>query len=188
MQPAAPQTDSLQRHFDSITTTYGDIYVVNLVNQKGYEKPVKEALERSLQELNNPSVHYTYFDFHHECKGLRFDRVSLLLDRMENELNQQGWASLLVYQPMTCQADITLSRCSYFYQDVTQSGGKPQRQQKSIVRTNCMDSLDRTNVVQSTMAKWALTQQLRQAGVLSEKETLDSHPDFIYLFRNGERS
>lgn len=49
-----------------------------------------------------------------------------------------------------------------------------------------MDSLDRTNVVQSTMAKWALTQQLRQAGVLSEKETLDIHPDFIYLFRNGQ--
>ena len=81
---------------------------------------------------------------------------------------------------------ITLSRCSYFYQDVTLSDGKPQRQQKSIVRTNCMDSLDRTNVVQSTMAKWALTQQLRQAGVLSEKETLDIHPDFIYLFRNGQ--
>lgn len=45
--------------------------------------------------------------------------------------------------------------------------------------------LDRTNVVQSTLAKWALTQQLRQAGVLGQKETLDQHQDFIYLFRNG---
>lgn len=29
---------------------------------------------------------------------------------------------------------------SYFYQDITQDGGKPQRTQSSIVRTNCMDS------------------------------------------------
>ena len=48
-------------------------------------------------------------------------------------------------------------------------------------------SLDRTNVVQSTFAKWSLTQQLRQAGVLDHKEMLDQHEDFIYLFRNGRR-
>lgn len=47
-------------------------------------------------------------------------------------------------------------------------------------------SLDRTNVVQSTLAKWALTQQLRQAGVLGTNETLDQHPDFIFMFRNGK--
>lgn len=64
--------------------------MVNLVNQKGYEKPVKDALERGLEALANPKVHYTYFDFHHECKGLRFDRVSILLDGLEEELYQQG--------------------------------------------------------------------------------------------------
>lgn len=48
--------------------------------------------------------------------------------------------------------------------------------------------LDRTNVVQSTFAKWALTQQLRQAGVLNAKETLDEHPQFMFLYRNGKLS
>lgn len=48
-----------------------------------------------------------------------------------------------------------------------------------------LSRLDRTNVVQSTFAKWAITQQLRQAGVLGAKETVDDHQDFIYLYRNG---
>ncbi|CAD6582654.1 MAG: hypothetical protein CYPHOPRED_002091 [Cyphobasidiales sp. Tagirdzhanova-0007] len=154
--------ESLRLHFDSLHASYGDVYLVNLVNQKGYEKPVKEAFERALEELDSPKVHYTYFDFHHECKGLRFDRVSVLVDRLEQDLYQQG----------------------YFYHDSNTSASRPQRTQSSAVRTNCMDSLDRTNVVQSTLASWALTQQLRQAGVLGHKETLDQHEDFIYLFRN----
>lgn len=47
-------------------------------------------------------------------------------------------------------------------------------------------SLDRTNVVQSTFAKWALTQQLKQANVLGDNESLDAFPDFMFLFRNGQ--
>lgn len=85
-----PQVDSLRRHVEPLVQQYGDIYIVNLVNQKGYEKPVKEAFERAVTELDNSHVHYTYFDFHHECKGLRFDRVSLLIDRLEEDLYQQG--------------------------------------------------------------------------------------------------
>ncbi|CEQ41659.1 SPOSA6832_03410 [Sporobolomyces salmonicolor] len=154
--------ESLSRHFESQISIYGDQYLVNLVNQKGYEKPVKEAYERALEAMNNPRVHYTYFDFHHECRGLRFDRVSVLIDGLDEELKEQG----------------------YFYHDTTASS-HPQRKQTSVVRTNCMDCLDRTNVVQSALGKWVLNNQLRQAGVLSVKESVDEHPAFLALFRNG---
>ena len=82
--------ESLTRHFDQQVALYGDQYLVNLVNQKGYEKPVKEAYERAVDALRNPRVHYTYFDFPHECKGLRFDRVSVLIDSLDEELHQQA--------------------------------------------------------------------------------------------------
>lgn len=49
-------------------------------------------------------------------------------------------------------------------------------------------SLDRTNVVQSALGKWVLNNQLRQAGVLSVKESIDEHPVFLDLFRNSESS
>ena len=49
-----------------------------------------------------------------------------------------------------------------------------------------MDCLDRTNVVQSALAKWVLNNQLREIGILSVKESVDEHYSFLNLFRNGE--
>ena len=57
-------------------------------------------------------------------------------------------------------------------------------QQTAAVRTNCMDCLDRTNVVQSMLARFTLTRQLVDAGVLRAGETQDSDPVFASLFRN----
>lgn len=48
-----------------------------------------------------------------------------------------------------------------------------------------MDCLDRTNVTQAALGKWALDRQLRDAGVLSHKETVEDHPEFMNIFRNG---
>ncbi|KWU45084.1 hypothetical protein RHOSPDRAFT_33333 [Rhodotorula sp. JG-1b] len=157
----AATADSLRRHFEQQISLYGDQFLVNLVNSSGYEQPVKEAYERALHALANPRVHYTYFDFHKECKGLRFDRVSVLIDQLHEDLERQG----------------------YFYHDVSASS-QPQRKQSSVVRTNCMDCLDRTNVVQSALGKWVLNNQLRQVGVLSVKESIDEHAAFLDLFRN----
>ena len=47
-------------------------------------------------------------------------------------------------------------------------------------------SLDRTNVVQSALGKWVLNNQLRQIGVLGNKESVDEHPVFLHLFRNRQ--
>lgn len=49
-----------------------------------------------------------------------------------------------------------------------------------------MDCLDRTNVAQAALAKDALHHQLRMLGVLSHKEIIDDHYEFIHTFRQGE--
>lgn len=157
----ADTVESSRRHFDAQVEQYGDVYAVNLVNQKGYEKAVKDAFEKAVATAANPKVHYTYFDFHHECKGLRFDRVQLLIDALQDDLTTQG----------------------YFAHDTT-SSSRPQHLQTSVVRSNCMDCLDRTNVVQSALASWVLTRQLQEAGVLSPTESVTDHAAFIYIFRN----
>lgn len=35
-------------------------------------------------------VRYQYFDFHSECKHMRWDRISILLDQMKDDLVRQG--------------------------------------------------------------------------------------------------
>ncbi|KAG8797549.1 hypothetical protein FRC16_008752 [Serendipita sp. 398] len=132
---------------------------VNLVNSKGHEQQVKEAYERNVKTVALPSVQYHHFDFHKECRHMRWDRISILIDQLEPELEEKG----------------------FFH--VTAAGGV-QKWQLGVVRTNCMDNLDRTNVVQSALAKWSLNRQLRELGVLSDGETVDQHEPFMVLFRN----
>ena len=38
-----------------------------------------------------PKTKYEYFDFHNECKNMRWDRISVLLAKLEEDLIQQGY-------------------------------------------------------------------------------------------------
>lgn len=180
-------------HFDEQIRLYGDNYLVNLVNQKGREKRVKEAyeqivkflisspLESSIQDnmsdekfhIVEPSsrrqefdrLHYVYFDFHNETKGLQWHRAQLLLDQLHDALDKQQY-----FRGVDMPADL-------------EGRLEVRNHQTSVVRTNCMDCLDRTNVVQSMLARAALNRQLTDLGVLSRGETFTSDPAFEVLFR-----
>lgn len=100
----------MHTHLDRQTKEYGKQTLVNLVNQKGHEKPVKEAYERHVAEvrkdsfvpnvklplinitrqLDLPNVKYQYFDFHNECRKMRWDRISVLVDKMKDDIDKEG--------------------------------------------------------------------------------------------------
>ncbi|KAK4184477.1 phosphoinositide phosphatase SAC1 [Podospora australis] len=187
-------------HFDEQIRIYGDNYLVNLVNQKGREQRVKEAYEQVVQMLvsrpqehvsadqrtdekfhtietshDQPKshfdrLHYIYFDFHAETKGLQMHRAQLLIDRMREALVAQ----------------------QYFRAAEMPGGSRPldgrlevRSLQTSVVRTNCMDCLDRTNVVQSMLARWTLDRMFIDLGLLSRGSRFaDEDPAFEFMFRN----
>lgn len=186
--------EAAQKHFIEQVKLYGDNYMVNLVNQKGREERVKRAYEQLVRTLVSPSaesteadeitsekvrtldpsqsqkvldrLHYVYFDFHNETKGLKWHRAELLMDRLINGLSHGG-----------------------YFRGVGNPGAPggsldTRSVQTSVVRTNCMDCLDRTNVVQSMLGRWAVTQQLLEAGVLTRGEAANDDPVFEDLFRN----
>lgn len=39
---------------------------------------------------------YEYFDFHHECRKMRWDRLSLLTDRLGEDVKRFGYESFPV--------------------------------------------------------------------------------------------
>jgi hypothetical protein len=81
--------DASRLHFNEQTKRYGDQILVNLVNTKGYENPVGQLYARIVRELNNPQLKYIHFDFHHECRKMKWNRVQLLVDQLEPELRKQ---------------------------------------------------------------------------------------------------
>lgn len=46
------EVDATRRHLQEQVSLYGDQSLVNLVDQQGYEKPVKEAYERYLAKVS----------------------------------------------------------------------------------------------------------------------------------------
>ena len=64
------------------------------------------------------------------------------------------------------------------------SGVEVRRHQTAVVRTNCMDCLDRTNVVQSMLGRFVLSRMLIDLGLLREGESAEEDKDFEFLFRN----
>ncbi|KIY51304.1 hypothetical protein FISHEDRAFT_64308 [Fistulina hepatica ATCC 64428] len=153
-----PETpDIMRRHFQDITSRYGpDTVLVNLVNHKGHEMPVKDAYEKNVAIVDNPKINYQYFDFHNECKHMRWDRISVLIDRTKQDLERHG------------------------YVHISPDSATPKLQQ-GVVRTNCLDNLDRTNVVQAALAKWTLNRQLMDLGIISKESNVD---DFEMLSKD----
>ena len=149
---------------------YGDVILVNLVNQSGHEKPIKLAFEEVINKLGMSRLKYIYFDFHAECSKMRWDRISLLIDRLKGDLEKQQLTPLVV--PIDGRYTVV-------------DGDKLLKEQTSVIRTNCMDCLDRTNVVQSALARTVITRQLIDCGIFKETDHVDMFPDFEHMFRNS---
>lgn len=64
--------------------------------------------------------------------------------------------------------------------------GTPQNQQTGVFRTNCIDCLDRTNVVQTLFSKRILEQQLKRYNIIKYNETIDSYKQLSNIFKNSK--
>ncbi|GAN04253.1 conserved hypothetical protein [Mucor ambiguus] len=154
------QLAAARAHFDEQIRIYGPQILVNLINKKGYELPMGQAYARTVEQLNDPRLYYTHFDFHSECSKMRWHRIQLLVDQLKDKLSEQG----------------------YTYYDTAEKSLK--KTQTSVVRSNCMDCLDRTNVVQSTLARYVLTQQLKDLGILEANQKVEDQEELMNSYRN----
>ncbi|XP_056289740.1 phosphatidylinositol-3-phosphatase SAC1-B isoform X2 [Pseudoliparis swirei] len=152
--------DGFQRHFDSQIILYGRQVILNLINQKGSEQPLALAFDKMVTGLGNGMVKYIAFDFHKECSRMRWHRLQILVDMVAETQDEFG----------------------YFLVD---ADGKVMLTQEGMFRSNCMDCLDRTNVIQSMLAQRSLQLQLRRMGVLHAGQQIEEQADFGKMFKNA---
>lgn len=130
---------AFEKHFTDELRTYREVYVVNLVEQAGKEKVIFDAFGDHIVRLNSDHLIYVTFDFHDYCRGMRFENVSALIEAVAPEAGAMGFN----------WHDSRGAIC----------------EQKSVFRVNCMDCLDRTNVVQTAFGKAVLESQLVKLGL-----------------------
>ncbi|XP_030644635.1 phosphatidylinositol-3-phosphatase SAC1-A [Chanos chanos] len=152
--------DGFKRHFDSQILIYGKQVILNLVNQKGSEKPLEQTFAKMVNTMENGMIKYIAFDFHKECSKMRWDRLQLLVDEVAEMQDEYG----------------------YF---MVGSDGKVVCQQSGTFRSNCMDCLDRTNVIQSLLARRSLQSQLQRMGVLHVGQRIEEQADFEKIYKNA---
>ncbi|GAA6096085.1 phosphatidylinositol-3-phosphatase SAC1-A [Tachysurus ichikawai] len=58
-------------------------------------------------------------------------------------------------------------------------------EQSGTFRSNCMDCLDRTNVIQSLLARRSLQSQLQRMGVLHAGQKIEEQADFEKIYKNA---
>ncbi|KAK4884701.1 hypothetical protein RN001_000972 [Aquatica leii] len=153
------QHSACGRHFDSLTILYGKQVVVDLVDQHGSEGRLHRGYHNAVQQINYPLVRYEAFDFHAECRHMKWERLSILMDRIALEQDEMGFFMLL-------------------------RDGSLALQQDGVFRTNCVDCLDRTNVVQSLLARHCLTNILRKMSIIKSDETMEYYLFIEQTFKN----
>lgn len=134
-----------KRHLERLKKEYGGLQIVNLVEKHGVEATVGNQYEKTVEKLNEEefkgqgeAVAFEWFDFHSACRGMKFENVSLLLETLRDKLEAFG--------------------------STVEEAGQVTAKQRGVLRTNCMDCLDRTNVCQSSFGKSMLESQLKAEG------------------------
>ncbi|KAM6265052.1 phosphatidylinositide phosphatase SAC2 isoform 4-T4 [Spheniscus humboldti] len=120
-------------HFEEQLKNYKKQVIINLVDQTGREKIIGDAYLKQVLLYNNANLTYVSFDFHEHCRGMKFENVQTLTDAIHDIILDMKW----------CWVDQAGVICK----------------QEGIFRVNCMDCLDRTNVVQAAIARVVMEQQ-----------------------------
>lgn len=164
--PEATQ-HAFNKHFDSLGSGYGIVHVVNLLNE---DKPGEADLSMkfrnhitrsplkqqaaSRSEPESSRLQLTDYDFHAESRSPLGYGSSTQLKRLLSD-SLLGFAYFL--------GDIS-SENILEKEDVGVSDITAILQQKGVFRTNCLDCLDRTNLVQTIISSAILESFLHQQG------------------------
>ncbi|SAL97947.1 hypothetical protein [Absidia glauca] len=153
-------SEAFEKHFQEQEALYGPQIVVNLTELVGREAIIGSEYRHHIEKLADPNIKYVEFDFHKETKGMRFENIKKLGDSLSDDITKMAYF---------WEGDDDTVFCK----------------QTSVFRTNCMDCLDRTNVVQSSFARQVLNLQLMRFGISEYPDKgIKYYAQFERIFNN----
>ncbi|KAK6197965.1 SacI homology domain-containing protein [Scheffersomyces amazonensis] len=151
-------------HFNNLFKRYGSpVVILNLIKQK--ERQPRES------KLNQHFVNcIKYLN--------QFLPIKNKLRYYSFDMSKNSKKNLDVITPLQSIAAESLKDIGFFHNGYDL---KHTKLQTGIIRTNCIDCLDRTNAAQFIICKEALTYQLRSLGLISANKTLEYDSDLINI-------
>ncbi|EFA02109.1 polyphosphoinositide phosphatase [Tribolium castaneum] len=158
-----PYAETAGAHFNELLTRYGaPIVILNLVKQrekKKQERLLSDELSTAVKYLNqflppDYQIIYKTFDMARKNKGNNANVMGHLAEIAKNAVMKTGF--------FHNQAKYYAQKSSTLVGHYTERGSV----QTGIIRTNCVDCLDRTNTAQFAIGKCVLGYQLCALGIL----------------------
>lgn len=159
-----PYYQSAAIHFNNLFQRYGlPLIVLNLIKTKE-----KQPRELKLNKCFIDCVRYLnqFLPEKHKIFFYSFD------------MSKHSKKNLDVISPLQNIASRSIARTGFFHNGTSIATTKLQR---GIIRTNCIDCLDRTNAAQFIICKEALFHQLSSLGLISPSTSLDYDSDLINI-------
>lgn len=164
---------AFDKHFEDLEFNYGAVHVINLLSDskpaevqltEGYNYHIsKNLLKHKGQGISSEHnlLRVTEFDFHAETRGAAgYQSANLIRHKIDDYA--EGFAYFLSEDSNRRRGDSSMEKYNSRKSTVV-------LQQEGVFRTNCLDSLDRTNLVQTLISRMALESFLEgQGGRTSE--------------------
>lgn len=140
---------AVKRHFDELSQRYQTVCCLNLLSlekdknageallSKAYNTAIQQLTMKPAPTTTPGTVTVFNFDLHAECRGGNYENLGLLMNIIRNSADTFG----------------------YFLMD--SDDNRIVLTQQGVFRTNCMDCLDRTNMVQSEISRKVLLGYLK---------------------------
>ncbi|KAI8139943.1 Endonuclease/exonuclease/phosphatase [Fennellomyces sp. T-0311] len=148
---------AVKRHFTELITRYQSVCNINLLSarENTTESLLGSTYNAAVEQLHMPDeqLRMVNFDLHAECRGGNYDNLSRLLNEVRGYMTSHG----------------------YFLLDSVDN--RILNKQTGCFRTNCMDCLDRTNLVQNKISSMSLQSYLTSTNSHISRPSLNT--DFL---------
>ena len=153
--------EAFSKHLAEMRNDYPLIYFINLLNQKKKgEAPIIMNFEKQIKFRNgNRTFRYYFFDMQNQCPRDNYSKIDYLIQNIETAIN--------IFQ--------------FYSEDL--STHEVLKHQKGTTRTNCLDCLDRTNVIQ-TRISWLVCQKMLSYLNLDIQNIFNIEEKFFTLTNN----
>ena len=157
--------EAFSKHLNEMKEDYDLIYFINLLNRKkSIESPIIEEFEKQIKfRSDDESIRYKYFDMQNECKKDDYSRIDILMENVSNISELLGFfAKNINNEKVLCI-------------------------QNGTTRTNCLDCLDRTNVIETRISWLFLENMLKLVGFDAEnmKHIFNKQESFFGKSKNA---
>ncbi|KAK2880034.1 hypothetical protein FQN49_000640 [Arthroderma sp. PD_2] len=167
-RPLGASQLAFDKHFEALALNYGAVHAINLLakSKSGeaelsdhYMFYVRGSPLRQNRDSGASSEHdllkMTEYDFHAETKGpAGYEAANLIKNVIGNSV--EGFAYFLSEAPLGRKSSLSTPEIGLARQKSV------VLQQDGVFRTNCLDCLDRTNLVQTMISRMAIEMFLEQ--------------------------